>query len=141
MEKITWILTLTSFVFGSLNFFKVKSTAGLPLMLFKVFGAALAPLIGFLGLLGSVLGFFVDSPWAMTIGILGALLSAYHIWIVTAPHNGFEQAFGPDWEDRLRPFGCLNPRSIIGSAMFLIELFQVPIIAKPLSCYVISGIH
>lgn len=102
MEKLSWILTLTSLAFGSLIFFKAKSTAGLPLMLFKVFGAALAPLVGFLGLLGTVLGFLVDSPWIITSGIVGATLNAYHIWLVTAPHDGFEKAFGPDWEDRLK---------------------------------------
>jgi acetyl esterase/lipase len=46
------------------------------------------------GLLGAGLGLFTRTPLALAAGAIGAILSAWHIGRVTAPHDGFAAAFG-----------------------------------------------
>jgi hypothetical protein len=43
----------------------------------------------------------VASESAIPVGSIRALVMAWFIWRVTAPHNGFETAFGADWQQRI----------------------------------------
>lgn len=92
----------------------------------KIIASALAPLAMILGAVGATLGMLVGYDalrletrttrhpsiqtrfrtvrgpvLTMLAGMLGAVVAARHIRRVTAPHNGFAQAFGADWERRL----------------------------------------
>jgi acetyl esterase/lipase len=103
MDKLSWVLAFLSLGLSSLNFFQARSPAGILLMVPKVLGAALTPFVGVLGLLGAGLGYSAGSPLAMIPGIMGIILTTYHIRRVTASHYGFEKAFGPDWEANIQP--------------------------------------
>jgi acetyl esterase/lipase len=72
--------------------FMVKSTA-----------TAQTPALTLLGALAAVLGIKQRSPFAVITGAFGAGIGAYYIRRVTAPHNGFARAFGPDWKRRIPP--------------------------------------
>jgi acetyl esterase/lipase len=56
-----------------------------------------------LGTLSTALGVKHRSLLATISGALGAGIGAYYIRRVTAPHDGFERAFGPDWKQRIPP--------------------------------------
>ena len=81
--------------------FQIQSPAGAMLALPKALGAALAPLVGAMGAVGAVLGLVGDAPLATLAGALGAWASARHVRRVTAPHDGFDNAFGPDSECKI----------------------------------------
>jgi acetyl esterase/lipase len=72
--------------------FMVKSTA-----------TALTPVLSVLGALTAVLGARNRSRFAMMTGAFGAGVGTYYIMRVTASHDGLEQAFGPDWKQRIGP--------------------------------------
>ena len=56
-----------------------------------------------LGALAAALGAKRRSRFAIMTGVLGAGVGAYYITRVTAPHDGLERAFGPDWKQRIPP--------------------------------------
>lgn len=60
-----------------------------------------APFLALLGGLGTLLGLLSGDKQALATGVMGAALLSRHVRRVTAPHDGFEQAFGPDWELRI----------------------------------------
>ena len=103
MKTLARTFALLSAGLSGLYFFKLESPSGMILMLPKVLGAALAPFVGVMGAVGAVLGLLVQAPLAVIAGILGALASARHVQRVTAPHDGFERAFGPDWQRKITP--------------------------------------
>lgn len=72
--------------------FIVKSTA-----------TANTPALVLLGAAATALGVKQRSPVAVATGAFGAAVGARYIRLVTAPHDGFERAFGPDWQRRLPP--------------------------------------
>lgn len=90
----------------------------------KIFAGSLAPFIAIMSGIGAVLGLAVGFAEPRVIdrlgatarprlgiplgtllvvlaGAMGAGLSANYVRQVTAPHKGFEQAFGPDWETQI----------------------------------------
>ena len=62
---------------------------------------AQAPALTLLGTLATVLGIRHRSLVAVVSGAFSAVTAVTYIRRVTAPHDGFEQAFGPDWQRRL----------------------------------------
>lgn len=70
--------------------FMLKSTA-----------TAQTPALTVLGTLAVVLGAVRRSRFAMITGAFGAGVGTYYITRVTASHDGHEQAFGPDWQQRI----------------------------------------
>ncbi|MEE8392096.1 MAG: alpha/beta hydrolase [Anaerolineae bacterium] len=95
------IFAFLSVGLSGLYFYKAKSLVGTALMLPKALGAALAPFVGVMGAVGAALGLLAQAPLAVIAGILGASASARHVKQVTAPHGGFEKAFGPDWRHKV----------------------------------------
>jgi acetyl esterase/lipase len=69
----------------------------------KALAAAAAPLVGLIGAIGAALGLVTHAPLAFVAGLLGAWASIRHIRQVTAPHDGFERAFGTDWQRKVSP--------------------------------------
>jgi acetyl esterase/lipase len=72
--------------------FMVKSTA-----------TAQTPMLTLLGIVAAALGARCRSRFAMTTGLIAATVGTYYITRVTAAHDGFERAFGPDWRERIPP--------------------------------------
>jgi acetyl esterase/lipase len=55
------------------------------------------------GILGSMLG-LLNRDWrSAVLGLFGASLSARYVIKVAASHDGFDEAFGPDWEANITP--------------------------------------
>jgi acetyl esterase/lipase len=78
----------------------------------KLIAGALSPFLALAGALGVLLGAISNAPLAVLSGLVGAGAMARYVRRVTAPHTGFEQAFGPDWEQRIPLERCrrLLPR-------------------------------
>jgi acetyl esterase/lipase len=79
---------------------------------FKLTGGALAPILGIVSGLGSLLG-LVRRDWKLAgTGAVGMALAAQFLQDVPDSEEAFEAAFGPDWERRipasLQP--CMLPR-------------------------------
>jgi acetyl esterase/lipase len=63
-----------------------------------------APLpLGILGALGAIAGSVKKDRRAVVAGLIGTGLAARHIARVAAPHDRFDQAFGPAWRQRISP--------------------------------------
>lgn len=77
--------------------------SGFILMLVKLIASALSPVWLLIGLAGAVLGWYAHSPWAIPIGLAGAGMMGLYIWRCARGHDGFERAFGKDWQDRIPP--------------------------------------
>jgi acetyl esterase/lipase len=101
LGRVASLLSITSAALASWLYIKPK-TRGLASNLvsygLKIVGAALAPLIALMGFVGALLSRRASQPGAGFLGIAGALMAASFVRNVSAPHNGFERAFGPDWE-------------------------------------------
>ena len=97
------LLSITSAALATWLYIKPR-TRGLAANLvgygLKILGAAFAPLIALMGFVGAMLAQRTGRPGTGFLGMLGALLAAGFVRSVSAPHDGFERAFGPDWERR-----------------------------------------
>lgn len=60
-----------------------------------------APFMAMIGGLGTVLGLLSRDKQASATGVIGAALLGRYVRRVTAPRDGFDRAFGPDWESRI----------------------------------------
>jgi len=96
---VGFILALAS----SLYFIRIRSPATAPLTLPKMFVTSGAAFVAGVGALIAVLGLASGSIAAAALGGVAAALSLRYLLRVAARHDGFEQAFGPDWESRIRP--------------------------------------
>ena len=97
------MLALFSMGLSGLYCYRVVSPAAAVLALPKALAAAAAPLVGLAGAIGAALGLVAHAPLAFVAGLLGAWASVRHIRQVTAPHDGFERAFGTDWQHKIPP--------------------------------------
>jgi acetyl esterase/lipase len=88
---------------SALFFVRVRSPAGLALWMPKVLSGSAAPFVVLMGALGALLGWLFRARLAIVAGLLGALLPLRHALRVTASHDGFERAFGPDWQRQVAP--------------------------------------
>lgn len=96
--RLTGILTaLTAYS----NLIEVKRPAQVVLLFPKVITGAFAPWMTVIGTIIALFGWRRRDHVALVSGVVGAGLAARHIARVTAPHNEFERAFGPGWEQRI----------------------------------------
>jgi acetyl esterase/lipase len=86
-----------------LYFVRVRSATGVVLWMPKVLAESAAAVVSLIGALGAILGLLYRRPLALAAGVLGAGLSARYVLRVSAPHDGFERVFGPDWQGRIAP--------------------------------------
>jgi acetyl esterase/lipase len=69
----------------------------------KLPAAALSPVWAIMGLVGAVLGWAYQALWAIPMGVFGAGVMIWYVWRCTRDHQGFEDAFGADWQDQITP--------------------------------------
>src|SRR5215218_7231537 len=82
---------------------RVPAELILPLGNLKVIAGPLVPWLVLTGGLGALGGWRRrDSP-AVLAGLFGAAVATRYTLRVVAPHTGFADAFGPDWEARIPP--------------------------------------
>ena len=76
----------------------------------KIMAGALAPLISVMGFLGALMARRHRRPLTSLLGGAGALLAARFVHRLSEPHDGFEQAFGPDHAPPVPPVHRRWPR-------------------------------
>ena len=96
-------LALFSAAVGGLLFLKNKLPGGFALWIPKLMAGALTPFALLAGAAGAVFGMLVGVPMAVLAGIFGTAASARFLNRATASHDGFEIAFGLDWERQIPP--------------------------------------
>jgi len=96
-----------------LFFFHARSPRTTALTLPKMFVTHGAAFVVGLGAVIAVLGLATRAPWTAALGVVAAALALRYMLRVAAAHDGFERAFGPNWQRRVRPSqrrGRLNRR-------------------------------
>jgi acetyl esterase/lipase len=73
------------------------------LLLPKLPAGALSPCWAIMGAVGTIIGGISGAYWAIPMGILGAGTMIWYVWRVTRDHDGFDNAFGAGWADRIPP--------------------------------------
>jgi acetyl esterase/lipase len=69
----------------------------------KLLADAWSPWLAIAGGLGTLIGVRRKDARTAAAGLFATIVAARHAAQVSAPHNGFELAFGPDWMSRLAP--------------------------------------
>jgi acetyl esterase/lipase len=102
MIILATILSSLSLLMSAL--FLVRPSAQRLFLLFLPLAAsALSPIWAITGVVGAALGWVYNAPWAVLMGILGAVPMILYVWGATRDHKGFENAFGADWKDQISP--------------------------------------
>ncbi len=101
---------------SGLFFFRIRSPAGAPLTLPKMYVTSGAAFVAGIGALIAVFGLVLGAPAAVALSAVAIGLSLRYLLRVAARHDGFERAFGPDWESRISPEyrGSLLARRWVG---------------------------
>ncbi len=114
----TLLLVVGSFLAAgsSLFFFRIRSPAGAPLTLPKMFVSQGAVFVAGIGALVAVSGLALGSIAAAVLGAVAVALSLRYLLRVVAHHDGFERAFGPYWQQQISPehSGSMLPRRWVG---------------------------
>jgi acetyl esterase/lipase len=103
LARLASFLSLTAAALASWLYVKPRTrglASNLISYVLKILGAALAPLIALLGFVGAMLARRTGQAGTGFLGLLGALMAAGFVHNVSVPHDGFERAFGADWERR-----------------------------------------
>jgi acetyl esterase/lipase len=103
MTIIIYFLSGLPLLMSMFIFSKLKSPRGWYFIIPKIITLALSPYWVIIGVAGAILGIIYQAIWAIPIGIIGAILNAWYIWGCARAHNGFEDAFGADWAEKLQP--------------------------------------
>ncbi len=90
---------------GGLLYFRIRSRAATALWTPKMTASAVSPFAAAAGLLAAVLGAMLRAPLTVAMGLFGWAVSTRYVQSVTAPHGGFRQAFGDNWQGRMAS-GC-----------------------------------
>ncbi len=100
MKRLAVLLGLVSGVSAALVVRRVNTYRG---FMVKSTATAQTPVLTVFGVVTAALGARFRSRFAMITGLVAATVGTYYIARVTADHDGFERAFGPDWEQRISP--------------------------------------
>jgi acetyl esterase/lipase len=103
MAVFAYVLAFLATGMCVLFFFRVRSPTSLVLWSPKILGGSAAVFVAVMGTLGVALGLLFRAPLAIAAGVLGVLLSMRYVLRVVARHDGFEQAFGLDWQSQIAP--------------------------------------
>ncbi len=103
MKRLARLLAYLSLLNYALIAARVRTPLMTALYTPKLLVTALAPLWGLFGGLAALIGLLRRDRRALLLGLLGAGLTARYIRQVSAPHDGFERAFGADWKAALTP--------------------------------------
>lgn len=112
----------------------------LPLWMLKVFTSAISPILFITGLIFAIVGLIISSAPAMVLGGLSAFVFLIHIITITQPPDsstGFEQAFGPQWQDEIPP----GRKASFLSKRYAVQLPNClkPVFEQNISFYTIPG--
>jgi acetyl esterase/lipase len=104
MKRISRILSYLSAFLGGLTLIRPRSgwtsvVLGVP----KLVAGAWSPFLALMGGLGALIGLARRDRKAVWAGLFGTAVAVRHVVRVTAPHDGFAQAFGSDWQSRIPP--------------------------------------
>lgn len=104
MKKTARFITKSSALIaaGLSSMLFVKPDAILPAY-FKILAQSMTPSLALLGGIGAGLGLMLGAPVTVAAGLFGAVTAANYIRRAIAPHDGFERAFGCDWQQRIPP--------------------------------------
>jgi acetyl esterase/lipase len=103
MAGLAHLLAFLAAGISALFFFRVRSLSGMVLWMPKALAGSAAAFVAAVGALGAALGLRFRAPLAIAAGVLGVLLPVQYVRRVAAPHDGFEHAFGPDWQCEIAP--------------------------------------
>jgi acetyl esterase/lipase len=104
VRRLARFLSFLSAFFGAWTLIRSpKGIAGGLMWLPKLWAAAWAPILAIAGAVGALLGWLSGDKAAFWSGAFGALAGYQHTVRVTRRHDAFDQAFGTDWEQRVRP--------------------------------------
>jgi acetyl esterase/lipase len=96
------LMGLTAAAAGTLAWSDLRGhTSGILLWAPKLISGALAPLVALAGAVLAGLGLRRRDPFVVGASLAGAVLTASYAARAAAPQAGFEQAFGPDWPQRI----------------------------------------
>ncbi len=101
LKKAIRVLAMLVAGWSALPYCRIAAPAGFALLFPKLLAGALTPVLGAISALGALAGLVGRDPLAFLSGELGALLSTAYVRRVTAAHNGFVEAFGPDWQQAI----------------------------------------
>jgi acetyl esterase/lipase len=101
MIVLAYILSGLTLLMSGLLLFKFKT---LNMALFvKLAAGALSPYLAIIGVAGAVLGWVYQAVWAIPMGIIGTWIMIWYVLGCIRGHMDFENAFGADWSDQIRP--------------------------------------
>ena len=103
MTILSYVLSGFSLAMMVLFFIQQKVSIGFLVLFPKLFASALAAYWAIIGAAGAVLGLIYQALLAVVMGIVSAAWMTLYVWRIARVHNGFEEAFGADWSDQIRP--------------------------------------
>jgi acetyl esterase/lipase len=104
VKQVSRILSYLSVFLGGLTLIRPRGRwTGALLGLPKLLAGAWSPFLALAGCLGALIGLARKDRKVVWAGLFGAAVAVRHVVKVTAPHDGFVQAFGPDWQSRIPP--------------------------------------
>lgn len=109
MKNLSRIFSLISLLAGGLIPLKLKlSRLSIVVMGLKLLVSTLSPYTALAGALGVVLGLWSKDLFSIIAGAAGATIAARYMQRTTASHDGFERAFGSDWQREIASKRLLN---------------------------------
>ena len=101
MNVLAYILSGLALLLSVQFFVKLPMPPlGFLLVIPKLAAGALSPFWAVIGVAGAVIGWLNQAPWAIPMGILGAVVMIWYVWRNTRDHKGLEDAFGAGWSDQ-----------------------------------------
>ncbi|MFX0004721.1 MAG: alpha/beta hydrolase fold domain-containing protein [Candidatus Hermodarchaeota archaeon] len=104
------ILIILAYIFSSLSllmsfllFIRIKAPWGFILLPFKSVAMGLSRFWAIMSTVGAIIGLVFQAFWAVLIGIIGTIIMTIYVWRCTRDNKGFENAFGANWSDLIRP--------------------------------------
>src|SRR5574341_56318 len=144
IRRLARFLSFLSAFFGAWTLIRSpKGIAGGLVWLLKLWAAAWAPFLSIAGAIGALLGLLSGDKAAFWSGAFGALTGYQHTVRVTKRHDAFGQAFGVDWEQRVRPdlwvrlqrpYQLIQPVRPLPSGERNVSLGNWAVAGKPLLC-------
>src|SRR5215208_837713 len=106
MKTIARLLAFLSVVASSLLYLRIRAPINPlrgSLWILRLLAEAVTPFTALSGTVAAALALLARSPVGLLTGALGAVVATRDVLQVTAPHPGFAQAFGVEWEQSIAP--------------------------------------
>jgi acetyl esterase/lipase len=103
MKRLANFLAICSALLSAMLLIQLPSPRSWLVFLPRLVASSLSRFNMVSGLTGSLLGLLSGSPLAVLLGGFAAETSRRYVQGVSAPHGGFERAFGKNWQERIPP--------------------------------------